>query len=517
MQSDAPKTQEVNSQKKRKWSFPSAFTVLFIVLLIAAALTYIVPAGSYERLSYNGDNHSFTITDVHGETSEIPASQAELDRLGITIPLKSFENGDIFRPVAIPGTYQRLESQPQGLFSVIMSPVEGIADSIGIIVFILILGGNIGLLNATGTFDAGIAALSRKTKGREFLLIVIISSIIAVGGTTFGLAEETIAFYPILMPIFIASGYDAMVTIATIYMGSTIGTMFSTTNAFSTVIASNAAGISFKTGLWMRLISLVLAMIITIVYIYRYAEKVKKNPELSIVKDDMPRIREQFLKDYDPNRAVPFNWRRVLMLTIFVAAFPIMIWGVSAAGWWFEEMSALFLAVGILLIFLSGLGEKRAVDAFLEGAASLVSVALIVGVARAINLIMDRGMISDTLLYQASNIISNMSGVVFSTVQFVLFSFLGIFIPSSSGLATLSMPIVAPLADTVNVGRDVVVSAYNYGQGWMSFITPTGLILATLQLVNVSYSKWLKFIMPLMVIIGLLAIVMLGLQTFIHI
>ncbi|MDO5718960.1 MAG: YfcC family protein [Tissierellia bacterium] len=503
------------AKQKKKIGFPTAFTVLFIVLVLAAILTYLIPAGSYERLSYDSESGIFIKTDHNDEETEVPATQEELDKLGITIPLENFVNGDILKPVAIPGSYEQLEQQPQGLIPVLKGPIAGIGDTIGIIVFVLVLGGIIGLLNDTGTFDAGIAALSRKTKGKEFLLVIIISTIIAIGGTTFGMAEETIAFYPILMPIFIAMGYDAMVTIAAIYMGSTIGTMFSTTNAFSVVIASNAAGINFKSGLTIRLISLIIAQIITLYYIYRYAKKVKDKPELSIVADDMPRIKERFLKGYDPDNVVDFDWRKILMLVLFIGAFPIMIWGVSSQNWWFDEMSALFLAVGIICIALSGLGEKKGVASFLNGAADLVSVALIIGVARGINLIMDDGMISDTLLYNASNIIKNMNGILFSSVQMVLFSFLGIFIPSSSGLATLSMPIVAPLADTVNIGRDVVVSAYNYGQGWMSFITPTGLVLATLEMVDVSYNKWLKFILPLMAIIGLFAIVMLAIQTFI--
>lgn len=504
---------EKRKDKKRSLNFPSAFTVLFIVLIIAAALTYIIPAGSYERLAYNKETDNFTITKHDGGEEVIPAEQSELDKLDISIPLESFRNGDIFKPVAIPGSYAKQEQQPQGLIPVLKASVLGIDDTVGIIVFVLILGGIIGILNETGTFDAGMAALSRKTKGKEFLLVAIVSTIIAIGGTTFGLAEETIAFYPILMPIFVASGFDAMVTIAAIYMGSCIGTMFSTTNAFSVVIASNAAGINFNTGLPIRLISLIIAQIITLLYIYRYAKKVKNNPSSSIVAEDMPKVRERFLKDYDPNQVVPFDWRRIAMLVIFIAAFPIMIWGVSSLGWWFEEMSTLFLAVGIIMIVLSGLGEKKAVNTFLSGAADLVSVALIIGVARGINLIMDNGMISDTLLYNATNIIGNMNGILFSSVQMVLFSFLGIFIPSSSGLATLSMPIVAPLADAVNIGRDVVVSAYTYGQGWMSFITPTGLILATLEMVDISYDKWLKFILPLMGILGVFALIMLGVQT----
>ena len=504
---------ELNKKKKKEFKFPSAFTVLFIVLVLASILTFIVPAGSYDRLEYNKEENEFLRTGVDGEEEKLPATQDVLDKLKITVPLKKFVNEDIKKPVAIPGTYHKLDQQPQGFFKVARAPIDGVADSIGIIVFVLILGGCIGILNKTGTFDAGIAALSKVTKGKEFLMVAILSSIVALGGTTFGMAEETIAFYPILMPIFLASGFDAMVTIAAIYMGSSIGTMFSTTNAFSVVVASNAAGISFKEGMGIRIISLVLAQAISLWYIYRYSKKVKKDASNSIIAEEMPRIKDQYLKDYDPENVEPFNFRRIAMLIVFMLAFPIMIYGVMNLEWWFEEMSTLFFVVGILLIILSGLPEQEAVGSFLDGAADLVSVALIIGVARGINIILDDGMISDTMLYGASNIISGINGVLFSSVQMILFSFLGIFIPSSSGLATLSMPIIAPLADTVSLGRDVVVSAYNFGQGWMAIIAPTGLILATLEMVDVSYNKWIKFIAPLMGILLILAIVMLGLQT----
>ena len=506
---------EVAKKEKKERKFPTAFTVLFIVLIIAAVLTYVIPAGSYDRLQYDSDNSQFVRIGSDGEETSLEASQEVLDELNVTVPLENFVRGDIKKPVAIPGSYHQLEQSPQGFFDVARAPIDGIADSIGIIVFVLLLGGCIGILNTTGTFDAGMAALSRKTKGKEFLMVAIISSLIALGGTTFGMAEETIAFYPILMPIFLASGYDAMVTIAAIYMGSSIGTMFSTTNAFSVVVASNAAGISFKEGMNIRIISLLIGQAISLYYIYRYAKKVKNDPSKSIIAEEMPRIRKQYLENYDPEHTAPFNFRRIGMLVVFMLAFPVMIYGVMNLDWWFEEMSTLFLVVGILLMILSGLGEQKAVNSFLDGAADLVSVALIIGVARAINIILDDGMISDTLLYNASNIIGGMNGVLFSTVQMVLFSFLGIFIPSSSGLATLSMPIIAPLADTVSIGRDVVVSAYNFGQGWMAIIAPTGLILATLEMVDVSYNKWIKFILPLMGIILILSVVMLGVQTMI--
>lgn len=503
-----------NKEKKKEIKFPSAFTVLFIVLVLAAILTYIVPAGSYDRLQYDSEAQEFVKTGAEGEEKgRVSASQDVLDKLNITVPFENFINEDIKKPVAIPGSYNELEQRPQGFMDVASAPIEGITDSIGIIVFVLLLGGCIGVLNKTGTFDSGIAALSKLTKGKEFLMVTIISSIVALDGTTFGLAEETIAFYPILMPIFLASGFDAMVTIAAIYMGSSIGTMFSTTNAFSVVVASNAAGISFKEGIGIRIVSLIIAQGISLWYIYRYSKKVRKNPSNSIIAEDMPRIREQYLSGYDPENVADFNFRRIAMLIVFIGAFPIMIYGVMELEWWFEEMSTLFLIVGILLIILSGLPEQEAVNSFLDGASDLVSVALIIGVARGINIILDNGMISDTMLYGASNIISGMNGILFSTVQMILFSFLGIFIPSSSGLATLSMPIIAPLADTVSIGRDVVVSAYNWGQGWMSIIAPTGLILATLEMVDVSYNKWIKFIAPLMGILLVLSIVMLGVQT----
>ena len=502
-----------DKKKKRKLQFPTAFTVLFIVLILAAALTYIVPAGLYSKLEYDSEQNVFMVVDHEGNTSTLPATQETLDNLNIRMDIDKFTDGSIRKPIAIPDTYEPIAQSPQGLLPVIMSPVEGVMDTVDIMVFVLILGGIIGLVNKTGTFDAGIAALSKKTRGKEFLLVILVSSLIALGGTTFGLAEETIALYPILMPIFIASGYDAIVCIAAIYMGSSIGTMFSTVNPFSVVIASNAAGISFNEGLTFRIIGLVLAMAITLAYIYYYAKKVRRDPKESLIYEDMDRIEERFLKGYDPDNVIPFNWRRILILLIFLAAFPIMIWGVSTGTWWFPEMSGLFLAVSIIIIFLSGLSEKEAVNTFIEGAADLIGVVLIIGVARAINIVMDNGMISDTLLFYSSSIIRNMNRGVFAAVQMILFSFLGFFIPSSSGLATLSMPIMAPLADTVGISRDIVVTAYNWGQGWMAFITPTGLILATLEMVDVTYNKWLKFILPLMGIIGVFAVIMLVIQT----
>lgn len=242
-------------------------------------------------------------------------------------------------------------------------------------------------------------------------------------------------------------------------------------------------------------------------------KKVKLDPSKSLVADMMPDIKEHFLKDYNPDLEIPFDWRPILMLRVFAAGFPILIWGVSVGGWWFEQLTTLFLGIGIINMALSNLGEKKAISVFIDGAASLVGVGLTIAVARGTNIIMDGGAISDTILNEVSGLIANVNGVLFSSVQMILFSFLGIFIPSSSGLATLSMPIVAPLADVVNVGREVVVSAYNQGQGWIAFITPTGLIKVTFELVGITFDCWFKFVWPLMIIIDIFTLIMFGLMV----
>ena len=281
--------------KKKKFEFPSAFTVLVIILILAAALTYLIPSGRFSKLTYSKESNEFIITDENEKVTAQPATQEVLDNLNIHLSINKFTEEVIKKPMAIPGTYKRIPQNPQGIVEIIKSPVAGVADSVDIVIFVLILGGVIGIINKMGAFDAGIAALSKKTKGKEFILVTLIFLLITLGGTTFGMSEETIAFYPILMPIFLASGFDAMTCIAAISLGSTIGTMFSTVNPFSTVIASNAAGISFTEGLTFRIVCLILASIITIVYIYRYTLKVKKDRTKSIVYDQEAEIREKFL------------------------------------------------------------------------------------------------------------------------------------------------------------------------------------------------------------------------------
>lgn len=204
----------MSEKKKKKLSFPTAFTVLLIVLFLACVLTYIIPAGLYSKLSYDSTNKVFVITDAKGDITQMPATQETLDQLKITGDIEKFLDGSINKPISIPGTYEKVGQKPQGAKEFIIAPISGIYDTIGIILFVFILGGIIGVLNAIGAFSAGIAALSKATKGKEFILIIAVTALISLGGTTFGLAEETIALYPILVPVFLAAKYDVLVCIA---------------------------------------------------------------------------------------------------------------------------------------------------------------------------------------------------------------------------------------------------------------------------------------------------------------
>ncbi|WP_274475528.1 YfcC family protein [Mangrovimonas aestuarii] len=495
----------------KAFKFPTAQTILLIIAGLVAILTWLIPAGKYDSLLFNKDINKFNITSS-GENFQVSATQTTLDSLHIKIPIEKFTNGDIWKPVSIPGTYKTVEAAPQGLTAFMQSPVKGIIEAADIIFLVLIIGGLIGIMNLTGAFNAGIAWLANALKGKEFLLIILVTTLIAIGGTTFGLAEETIAFYPILIPIFLAAKYDAMVALACIYLGSSIGTMCSTVNPFSTIIASDAAGINWTTGLTGRGIMLLVGLIICIVYILRYAGRVKQNASKSIIYDQKEMIEKMFGIMTDSR--IQLNTRLRLILIIFGACFVIMIIGVSKLGWWFTEMTTVFLVGTIIIGVIGKIKESTFVEAFVRGASDLLGVALIIGIARGVSVIMEDGLISDTMLYYASNVTSGMNKGVFANAMLLIYSGLSFFIPSSSGMAVLTMPIMSPLADTVGIGREIIVNTYQYGMGLFAFINPTGLILASLAIVKVGYDKWLRFVTPLVITLLVFTMIVLTISVY---
>ncbi len=494
---------------------PSPITILMAVIVLAALATILIPAGQYSRLSYTEGN-SFKLVTKDAETT-LPLTQHTLDSLNIKISLEKFMNGSIRKPVSIPGTYQNIPKNRQGFIEVLQAPIKGIYDSIDIVFFILIIGGFMNVFNESGAMVKGLTALSCNMKGKESWLIIILAFLFSFAGSSYGMAEESLVFYPVMVPLFLAAGYDLLVPLAVIFAGTSIGYLSSFTNPFSTIIASNAAGVNWSEGLYERIIMFIITTAVTIWYIVRYANKVKANPETSIVfrtdgavTSQYPAINTSHINEADTR----LSGKTKFLLLIFLFTFLGMVAGVVLFDWWLLEMTALFLASSILLAIILKLKEILFIKQFIDGAQSLLSVAMIVGVARGVTIILNEGHISDSILFYSAKLAGTMPPVLFIIVMLVLYMIFTLFISSSSGMAVLTMPIMGALAVLVNVPGREIVNAYLFGMGIMGFITPTGLILPSLALVNVSFKAWWKFIYPLIIMLFIICAICLSIGIY---
>lgn len=480
-----------------KRTLPGPISILMGIIIIAAIATWVIPAGQYHRLSANGDVFTVTTPDT---SINLPLTQRTLDSLDIHIPLKAFQEGNIRKPVSIPGTYEGLEKKPQGIIGILQAPVKGIYDTIDIILFVLVIGGFMMVFHESGAMLKGLTVLSHKMKGKEAWLIIILTFLFSFAGSSYGMAEEAIVFYPVLVPLFLAAGYDLLVPVAVIFGGTQLGTLSSFSNPFSTITASNAAGVNWLDGFNERLLVFAVSTIISIIYIVRYAQKVKKNPAASIVYKIDGDVKPPYEVMSTAGDMVPkMDLKSSLMLLLFLFTFLTMITGVIWWGWWLTEMTALFIAASILVAIILRMKEKTFIQQFIKGAADLLTVAFIVGVARGVTIVLNEGNISDSILYYAANLVEGFPGPVFILLILLLYFVLTLFISSSSGMAVLTMPIIGALAIFANVPGREIVNAYLYGMGIIGFMTPTGLILPSLALVNVSMKSWLRFIYPLMI------------------
>ncbi len=482
---------------KRK--FPAPLTVLMIVIVIAAIATQILPAGQYNKLYSKGDS-SFYMQSNGGEM-QLPFTQKTLDSLGIRIKIESFKNGDIQKPISIPGTYYKLHGNRQGPIDILQAPMKGIMGAMDIILIILMIGGFIGVFYQSGAIDKGLLYLSYKMKGRETWLIIIVTFSFILGGTTFGMDEESLAFYPLLVPVFLMAGYDLLVPLAVIYTGTRIGHLSSITNPFSTILASNSAGISWINGINGRILMLVVSSAVTLWFITRYAQKVKKDPSASLVYRVDGVVSSTFAAPASGEAIPKLERKTVWILVLFMSTFLAMVLGVVFFKWWAVEMGALFLTSSLILGLVLRMNEKLFIEKFIKGSESLLSVSFVVGFARGVTIILNDGGSSDTILYYSTQLIGSMPPAVFIVILMILYMFFTLFIASHTGLAVLTMPIMGSLGVVVGVPGEQVVNAYLYGVGIMNLITPVGLILPSLALVNVSYKAWLKFVFPLMLIL----------------
>lgn len=452
-----------------KFKFPTAYTILFCLIVLVAVATWFISAGEYQR-----------------EFSEA---------LG--------------RDVPVPGTYHEVEPNPQGIFDIFLAPVAGFYDpdsyeasAVDVALFVIIIGGFLGVVTKTGAIDAGIARAMTRLVGREKWMIPILMALFAAGGTIYGMAEESLAFYTLIIPVMIAAGYDAAAGVAIIMIGAGIGTLGSTINPFATVIASNAAGVAFTEGILLRFAILITGWLACVAFVMRYAERVRQDPSRSIVADMKEENEEHFLKGRDTSGTIEFTLTRKLVLVIFALSFAVMIWGVSVGGWWMAEMSALFIAASIVVGLVARMGEEEFTSTFVDGARDLLGVALVIGIARGIVVVMDAGKITDTILFWAEGAVTGLSTIAFINAMYWLEVALSFFVPSSSGLAVLTMPIMAPLADFAGVGRDLVVTAYQSASGIVNLINPTfAVVMGGLALGRIPYERWLGFMWPLLLIL----------------
>ena len=486
-----------------KKSLPAPLTILMIVIVLAALSTWILPAGEYAKLQKDGQ--SFLLT-TDSSTASLPLTQKTLDSFTIHIQVQKFIDDDIKKPISVPGTFKKQKRNPQGFIEILQAPIKGIYDSIDIILFVLIIGGFMYVFNETGAMTKGISWLSHTMKGREPLLIAILTAIFAFLASSYGMAEEALIFYPILVPLFLAAGYDLLVPLAIIFGGTSLGGVPAFSNPFSTIIASNAAGINWMDGLTQRLVLWVLLTSLMIWYILRYAAKVKKDPTASLVHKIDGAVSPPF--EINSQIAVTkLELKTKLLLFIYIATFLTMIGCVVFLKWWMTEMSALFLASSILIAIIGRVNEKTFVKEFIKGAENLLSVAFIIGVARGVTIVLNEGRISDSILFFTANLVQGMSPAIFILALMIFYVVFSLFIQSTSGMAVLTMPIIGALAIIVNIPGREIVNSYMYGMCIMSFIAPTGLILPNLAMVNVSYKTWIKFIMPLLIILAMVCAV----------
>jgi uncharacterized ion transporter superfamily protein YfcC len=490
--SDAP-------EKKSGFTLPSAYTILFALIVLAAIATWVIPAGVYNLNAATGE-------PIPGTYHEIASHPAHILRDSLTAPINGL--------YGIEDATGNINYYNSG----------SLFGAIDIALFILVIGGFLGVTMKTGAIETGIGNLVARMRGRERLMIPVLMGVFALGGTTYGMAEESLGFYALVITVMIAAGFDALVGAAVVLLGCGIGVIGSTVNPFATGIASGIAGVPISEGLIGRLVILIAGLAIGIFFVLRYADRVKKDPSKSLVYKLKAENEERFRADSGDAAEVALTGKQKWILAVFALAFVVMIYGVipwSDLGipfptwwWWFPEMTASFLLFAIIIGLIGRMREGELTSSFVDGARDLLGVALIIGIARGITVIMNNGQITDTVLHWIEKALGGTGEVWFLILMFLLFLPLSFLIPSSSGLATLAMPIVAPLAGFIGVSTALVVTAYQSASGVMNLFIPTSaVVMGGLAIARVPYGTYLRWVWPLLVVLSALVVIVLAISA----
>ncbi|MGH2540470.1 MAG: YfcC family protein [Actinomycetota bacterium] len=488
-------TVRTEPERRKRFTLPSAYTILFALIVLAAIATWFVPAGTYDQ-----NRQGEPIPETY---HEVESSPADILVDSLTAPIN--------------GMYG-IENRKGNINYYNSGTLFGAID---VALFIIVIGGFLGVTMKTGAIQAGIGRLVLRLRGKERLMIPILMTVFAIGGTTYGMAEESLAFYALVITVMIAAGYDALTGAGIVLLGCGIGVLGSTINPFATGIASGFADVSISDGIVGRLIILIVGLVIGTLFVLRYADRVKKDPSKSLVFDMKAENEAHFKAQSAGGEAAVMTGKQKTILVVFGLAFVVMMYGVipwedlgvplPTLWWWFPEMTASFLLFAIVIGLIGRMKEGDLTSTFVDGARDLLGVALIIGIARGITVIMNNGEITDTVLHWAEVALGDVGKAAFSIVMYGLFLPLSFLIPSSSGLATVAMPIMAPLAAFVDVPAQLVVTAYQSANGLMNLFIPTSaVVMGGLAIARVPYGRYLRWVWPLLAILAVLTVVVLG-------
>ncbi|EAN4944034.1 putative basic amino acid antiporter YfcC [Salmonella enterica] len=460
---------------KIKWAMPHCYALIFFIIVAVALLTWWIPSGSFNY-------HTVTLPGGETKTVVIPGSYHLLEKVSA--------NGDL----------------RQGVAAVLAAPMEGVIKAVDVVAFVLIVGGAFGIILRTGAIERGLLALAGRLAGKGLLVIPLSMTLFSLGGATFGMSEEVIPLYAIFISLMFALGYDSMTAILILFLGTQIGYVGAMTNPFSVLIAQGVAGIQGNPQLWLRAIAWLVFTLIAIGYTMWYAHRVKRYPHKSPVYENDRQTRAQFLSLQ--RAAFRFTLADRLIILAFVLALAVISWGLITRGWYMVEIGAVFLALGLFSGIVGRMSVSGMADSFVEGCKEFVYAAVVIGLARGILVVAENGRIIDTMLYGLSEMLNGLPQYAFTTLMLLGHNVITFFVPSSSGEAALTMPVLAPLGDLVGINKEAMVMAYQFGNGLTNLISPTGgVLLAGLSIARIGFGQWLKAIAPLFPLLWIMSAV----------
>jgi len=475
----------VSTSPRRQLRIPHVFALLTIIILVCSVATYVVPSGAYRRETRTIEGTQRTLV-VPGTYESLPKRYS---LRGVLLGDEEAAQGKA-APVSVQGF---LTAIPRGL-----------EDTADIIFFIFIIGGTFGILQRTGTIPATIRMLLNHLGHSAALLTVVIMVCIAVGGSTLGMGEEFIPLVPVFLLISHRLGYDRIYGLALVMLAADIGFAAATTNPFTVNIAQGIAELKLNSGVGLRMAFFVCAMVLTVTYVLRYGARIKRDPAASLMAGDTTEMHDDNLDDFRFDRA------HGLTLACCGVIFAGILCGVQWLGWWLSDMAGGFFLMGLMAAGICRLPVNDAAKAFAKGMEDMVVAALVVGFARGIQVVLMDAQILDTVIHAAATMLEGVPRYL-SAVGMLLFqTVLNFFIPSGSGQAAVTMPLMAPLADVLGVTRQTAVLAFQFGDGLSNTIVPTsGVLMAMLALAKIPYTKWLRFVLPLFLQLAALAAVFL--------